>query len=385
MRQTLGRTRIRIVFCIDSFRVGGTELNAVRTAESLDSTRFDLAVVHLQATGPLRARYEALGIKMYHMPITNLYSPVTAIQGARFGRLLRRVNVDIVHTHDLYTNIFAAPWARLLGKCRVISSRRWWFDAPRAGLSTVNRWSYKFADRVLANSPGVAQLLRSERVPAQKIVEVPNFLEESAFHSQDEASRLAIRRRWGVADGAFVVGIVARLTPVKNHALLLQAASLLDSRFSFVLIGGGPSRGVLEQQCQKLGISRRVHFIGEVLSEHNLHQYFDISVLCSRSEGFPNSIIEAMAVARPVIATSVGGVPDVVNYETGVLIDDNSPDQLAAALRLLESDAALRSTLGQSGQQSVRSNFHQKIVMEKLSALYSDVAGTMGLRHSQVL
>src|ERR1700682_188698 len=109
--------RIRVAYCLDSFAIGGTELNAVRTAEALDPDRIELCIFHLQTHGPLRSRYERLGVPMTHMPIPNLYSPRTAVQGMRLVRLLRRENVDVVHSHDVYCNIFAVPWARTFSGC----------------------------------------------------------------------------------------------------------------------------------------------------------------------------------------------------------------------------------------------------------------------------
>src|SRR5580704_471311 len=123
-------SRIRIGYCIDSLAVGGTELNAIRTLEAFDREQFEFTVFHLHRDGALRARYEALGVRMVHLPISRLYAPRTARQGWRFARLLRHYAVQVVHTHDLYTNILAVPWARLAGR-RVIASRRWLYDAPR--------------------------------------------------------------------------------------------------------------------------------------------------------------------------------------------------------------------------------------------------------------
>ena len=373
---------LRIAFCIDSFGIGGTELNAVRTAEALDPERFELCVIHLQPDGPLWKRYEKLGLRMVHFPIPNLYSPRTALQGMRLARLLGSWGADVVHTHDIYTNIFVAPWARCMSRSKVLTSRRWLYEAPRARLVQVNRWSYLFSHGVLANSSRVAELLSGEeRVPQGKIVEIPNFLEERAFELVDEESRIAQRSAWGLPEDAFVIGIVARLAPVKNHSMLLRAASRLNSRFHLVLIGDGPSRSELEELSQKLGIASRVHFAGEVFPQLNPHQFFDVSVLCSISEGFPNTVIEAMASARPVVATAVGGVVDVVkNNETGILLPPDGEMQLTEALRLLEADPLLRARLGKAGQTMVRGSFHQKVVIEKLSALYESLASKKNLQ-----
>jgi glycosyltransferase involved in cell wall biosynthesis len=371
---TLSRA-IRVGYCIDSFDIGGTELNAVRTVEALNRQRFQVTVFHLHETGPLRARYEALGLKLLHLPIGPLYTPRTAAQGVRLLRLLRREGIEVVHTHDLYTNIFAAPWARLAG-CRVIASRRWLDATPRAGLVPLNRWSYRFAHRVVVNSSVVARLMiDTERVPAARVLELPNFLEELAFNHVPVEVRSARRRSWGVPLGAFVIGTVARLAPVKNHALVLRALQRLDEDVHLVLIGEGPSRRALEELAKELRVDRRVHFTGQLVETENLHQFFDVSVLCSRSEGFPNAVIEALAAGCPVVATPVGGVPEVIiDRQTGLLVPVDQPDALAASVRELRRDTGLRERLGEAGPACVRSRYHQTVVIAQLEALYQSLA-----------
>lgn len=366
---------IRIAYCIDSFGIGGTELNAVRSLEALDRDRFDVTVFHLQKDGPIRTRYEALGVAMVHVPISRIYTPATAAQGLRLARMIRRRGILVAHTHDIYTNIFAAPWASVLGGSRVIASRRWAYEAPRPGLIPLNRWSYRFATRILANSPTVVRLLTGEeRLPLRKIVELPNFLEERAFARVDPEARLARRRGWGIPDGAFVVGTVARLVPVKNHALLLQAARLLDPDVHIVLVGDGPERVHLEQLARDLEIQPRVHFAGEVISPVNLHQLLDVSVLCSLSEGFPNAVIEALAAERPVIATGVGGIGDIIaDGETGLLVPAHEPQSLAERIRVLRADPRLGERLAREGLARVRARYHQSTVIARLQALYAEL------------
>ena len=369
------RRRIRLAYCLDSFAIGGTELNAVRTAEALDEARFELRIFYLQDRGPLRSRYQRLGVQMTHVPIPNLYSIRTAIQGVRLAQVLQREEVDVVHSHDVYCNIFVAPWTRALSSCSIIASRRWRV-ASRPRLALLNRWCSSFAHRILVNSSSVVELVvREEGVPRRKIVEIPNFLTDDAFELMDEAARMQQRRIWGVPDGAFAIGIVARLSPVKNHVLLVRAVAQLDARFHLVVIGDGPLRIQLEELAIRLQIEARVHFVGEVLSVHNLHQYLDASVLCSLSEGFPNSVIEAMAAGRPVVATPVGGVPDaVVDGVTGLFIRPDDPAKLVDALKLLEANPSLRRRLGDAGREAVRMNFRRSIVIAKLSELYEALA-----------
>src|SRR6516162_5133521 len=372
---------VRVGYCIDSFEIGGTELNAVRTVEALDRQRFQVTVFHLHETGPLRARYEALGLQLLHLPIGRLYSPRTAAQGVRFLRPLRRERIEVVHTHDPYTNIFAAPWARLAG-CRLIASRRWLDAVPRPGLVPLNRCSYRFAHRVVVNSSVVARLMiDTERVPAARVIELPNFLEECAFHHVAAHVRAARRYSWGVPQGAFLIGMVARLAPVKNHAMMLHALQCLDDAVHLVLIGAGPSRRALEDLATDLHIERRVHFAGQLVEAENLHQFFDASVLCSRSEGFPNVVIEALAAGCPVVATPVGGVPEVIiDRQTGLLVPIDQPEALAASVRELRRDAALRRRLSEAGAACARARYHQTIVIARLEALYQNLARESGER-----
>jgi len=370
---------VRVGYCVDSFEIGGTELNAIRTVEALDRRRFQVTVFHLHETGPLRARYEALGLRLLHLPIGRLYSPRTAGQGVRFLRLLRHEGIEVVHTHDLYTNIFATPWARLAG-CRVIASRRWLDASPRAGLLPLNRCSYRFAHRVVVNSSVVARLMiDTERVPAARVVELPNFLEERAFHHVAAEERSARRYSWGVPQGAFVIGTVARLAPVKNHGMVLRALQRLDEDVHLVLIGAGPSRRALEELAMELHIDRRVHFTGQLVGAENLHQFFDVSVLCSHSEGFPNAVIEALAAGCPVVATPVGGVPEVISdHQTGLLVSIDQPDALAASVQELRADTALRKRLSEAGLARARGKYHQTLVIARLEALYLELARAAG-------
>ena len=368
---------VKVAFCLDSFEIGGTELNAVRTAEALDPKRIELSIFHLQTHGPLRSRYERLGVRMTHVPISNLYSPRTATQGIRLARMLRDAKVDVVHSHDIYCNIFVVPWARIFTQCLTIASRRWSYYAPRAGLAGINRLSARFAHHILANSSGVADVLAVEEgVPRKKIIEIPNFLEANAFVAVSPADRAAQRLAWGLPDGAFAIGIVARLRPVKNHVLLFKAAAQLDDQFHLMIIGDGPLRAELENLARALGIESRVHFAGEVIPDHNLHQFLDVSVLCSLSEGFPNAVIEAMAAVVPVVATPVGGVIDAVtDGVTGILVPLDDPTSLAKLLRKLESNSVLRAGLGSAGRDAAHAKFSQEIVIEKLSLLYEMLAG----------
>jgi glycosyltransferase involved in cell wall biosynthesis len=372
-RRSIPAKRIRVAFCIDNMGIGGTELNALRTAERLDASRFDISVVCLQEGGPLLERYENRGIPVLTLPLRRLHGLTALRQGVRFARHLVRHRIDIVHSHDVYNNIFATAWARLARTPVVIASRRWWDDVPRAALRVVNRRAYRFADCVITNSRTVADLLvRDDHVRADRVAVIANFVDDSTFAPATVDN--ALRTELGVPVGSLVVGCVAGLRPVKDHETLIAAIARLRSSWPslrLVLIGDGPTRPALERLAQCLGVRHIVHFAGWRPNEPNLHGLFDVSVLCSLSEAFPNSIVEAMAAGRPVVATRVGGVVDAVaDGETGLLVPPRQPAALAAAIEQLLTQPERRRAMGAAAARRARAQYHARLVLPSLESLY---------------
>jgi glycosyltransferase involved in cell wall biosynthesis len=372
---------IRVVYCIDNMQLGGTELNAVRTAERLDRSRFSVSVVCLRDTGPLMERYAAAGIPVHAFPMSSLWGYSALRQGLRLWRLLRAQRAEVVHSHDAYTSVYGTLWARLAGVRGVIASRRSWHSPHLQGrIMQANRLAYRIADRVIGNSPSVARLVETEGgVPSSRVVTIPNFLDAQAFDAIPAEERARLFRALAVPDDAFVVGIVARLTPVKDHGTLLRAIAILRTRIPqlhAILVGDGPERERVVALSAELGVSDIVHLAGEQPPVPNLHGLFDVSVLSSTSEAFPNSILEAMAASRPVVATDVGGNADAVREGlTGLLVPAASPEALADAIGRLYADPSLRTALGTAGRAAALSGYGASAVIAQVESLYQELAG----------
>ena len=372
---------IRVVYCIDNMQVGGTELNAVRTAERLDRRRFSISVVCIRDSGPLMARYKDAGITVHSFPMTSLMGPGALQQAVRLVRLFQSERTDIVHSHDAYTSVFATLCARIAGVRGVIASRRSWYSPHLQGrILRANRVAYRFAHRVVGNSPSVSRLVESEGgVSASRIVTIPNFLDEESFEPLPAPERRRMLGELGVPEGAFVVGIIARLSPVKDHGPLLRAIASLRDRIPAVhcvLVGDGPEHASIEALASTLGIRDIVHLAGERTQPPNLHGLFDVSVLCSTTEAFPNSVLEAMAAARPVVATDVGGTPDAVHEgTTGLLVRPSDPSRLADAILRLYQEPALRAKLGNAARAAARAGYSADAVIGQVEALYTRLAG----------
>jgi glycosyltransferase involved in cell wall biosynthesis len=373
---------VHVAYCLDSMAAsGGTEMNAVRTAEALDRSRVRLTVFAMRPDGPMRARYEAAGVPVVATPpVSTLVAVRTARQAWRLARQFREAGVDVVHCHDVYTNWFAGVAARLAGVPLLTSKR--WIGGQRRHLQ-LGRVAYRLSARVLANSDGVARTLTTEDgVPPQRVVVVPNFVEDAAFAALPDAARRRMLETWGVPQGGPVVGCVARLRSEKGQATLLRAAARVRDRHPdlvVVLVGDGPEEPALRALATELGLAARVCFAGHQPNRPNPHQLFDVSVLASDHEGFPNTLVEAMAAARPTVASNVGGVPDaVLDGETGLLVPAGDPAALAGALARVLSDPAWAAGMGAHGRAVARERFTPERVTSRLTRLYAELAGHPG-------
>ena len=370
---------LRVAFCLDSLDTGGTELNAVRTAERFDPARVQVEFFVLSARGALLPRVRDAGIPLHEIPVRGVASARTFRLAAAFAARLRRERFDVVHSHDIYNNMIVVPWARMAGLPLVIASRRWWTETNHPLHSRLNRWSYRFAHRVLANSESVGRLVVAEGIDPRKVVVVPNFVDDAAFAPPDAPSLAAMRHELGLAAVDEAVGVVANLHAIKDHATLLRAVALLlpvHPRLRLVLVGDGVERERLVGLAASLGITQRVVFAGRRPHQPSPQWAFALAVLSSRGEGFPNAIVEAMAARRPLVATSVGGVPDVVVHgETGLLVPPADPARLAEAIGQLLNDPQQAKAMGEAGATRARELFHAARVVDRLQDVYEQALG----------
>jgi glycosyltransferase involved in cell wall biosynthesis len=377
MAPTAGR--IRVVHVLDNLNTGGTELNAVRTAERLDRDRFDIQFLCLQPEGPLRQRLDAAGIQVRGIHLTSFLGPGALRRVLEIRSIVRGERIDIVHAHDPYANVLAAPAVRLARRGAVIASQRWWRSVHSGRVRAANRLAYRFAHRVLANSPSVGELVvRDEGVPREKLVVIPNFVDDAAFTPLSAQRHADLRRQAGLSPGDVAIGVVANLYPVKDHATLVRAAARLAHRIPnarFVLVGEGSEREAIAAQAAAAGIADLILLPGRMPHEPGLPGIFDVAVLTSIEEGFPNFVVESMAAGRPVVATDVGGVADaVIQGETGILAPAGDDAAIARALEELLSDPGLRARFGAAGSSRARSQYHVGVVMSALTGLYLDLA-----------
>ena len=371
---------VRVTFCLTSLIVGGTELNAVRTAEGLDRKRFHLTVVALSDEGPLLERYRAAGYDVRVFDTPSFYSPKTIPEMRKLVRFLKENRTQVLHAHSIYANVIGVTAGRLAGVPCIISSRRWWKRGVSPALNTGNHVADRLAHRVLANSQGVARLVEADGIAPSRVAVIPNFVDAQGFEMPTSEALTTLRAQLGLHPGEKALGVVARLAGVKDHRNLVEAFSrIANDHPDWVLsiVGDGVEREALELQVQNQGLGDRVRFAGSMPHQPSPHHAFELSVLNSISEGFPNSLVEAMAARRAVVATDVGGNPDAVeDGVTGLLVAPQNPGELARALSRLMGDDVARERMGKAGYETARSRFSRNDVLGRLEALYHEVLGT---------
>lgn len=325
--------------------------------------------------GTLVDRFAASGVHLVQVPSRSLTHPAIVNTVRQLADVIRKADAEIVHAHDVYANILAVPAARTARAPAIISSRRWWKATPRRVHRILNRISYAMSDATVANAQSVASMLVSdERLSRRKVHVIPNIIDESLLEPAAPTDRATIREELGISQDALAIMCVARLVPIKNHRMLLNAFS--DAlrevpELQLALVGGGELQQTLEDLAKELGIADKVIFAGERHGAARCFRAADIAVLTSFSEGMPNSLLEAMACGLPVISTAVGGAVDLVMPgETGILVTSDDVPGLSRAIVTLASDSNARRRYGVAGSEMIRSGHTAESVMSRTEEVY---------------
>jgi L-malate glycosyltransferase len=334
-----------VVFMLNSFDVGGTERQMVELVKRLDPTRFRAHVGCFHARGPLLAELPT-DVPVREFPVHGFGRPGAIGQFFAFASWCRHIGAELVHTCDLYANIFGLPAAALAGVPVRVANRREILTGDKTPTQLrAQQLAYRAAHAVVANSAAARDQLEREHVPASRLRLIPNGLDPARF--TPAAPRDALRH----------IVTVANLRAEKGHDVLLAAAPRIlaqhpDATFTFA--GEGSRRDALETLTRALGLADRVHFLGECRDVAPVLAEADLFVLPSQSEAFPNAVIEAMAAGLPVVATDVGGIPEVVRSdETGVLVPPGDAEALADAVISLMDRPAHAAALGRAARSTV--------------------------------
>lgn len=305
-----------------------------------------------------------------HSPITIAY---------RLAKMFHQIGPDIVHTHKYKDSILGSIVARCMGVPHVVRVVHG-MPEPFRGLKNLKMAGYTLADRfvtsrlidrVVAVSSDIEKVL-AQTYGADRVVCVHNGIDLEAVHVTMQRSEK--RKEWQIDDTTVLIGTVGRLVPVKGHAILLEALRILrnlNQNVTLIFVGDGPLRGHLEAEVKRLGLKQSVRFAGHQEQSYDFINMMDIFVLPSLHEGIPMVLLEALALKRPIIASRVGGIPEVVSHgQSGMLVSPANADELAAGLRDMVQDRAKATAFGIAGRSQVEQEFNASIMANRTATMY---------------
>ena len=314
--------------------------------------------------GPLEAPLRAAGVQVTVLDRTGRVSPAAL---ARSWALARRS--DLIHSHKFPSSAWAALLARAARVPLVTHDHNWSAGRSR-GRSLVNRVVDRpTAHRMLCVSRSVARALAEEGVPPRKIE-----VAENGVHLQTPATREEARRRLGLNGSELVVGSVAALRPEKAHELLLEAVALLRSEgrpVRLCLVGSGPRADELpEPRVPPRDRAARSTWAGQRPDAPSLVAAFDVAVICSRWEGLPLAALEALAAEVPLVATAVGGLPELLSGGAGFLVDSPDAGLLAGSIAAVMDDPGEARARARRGRLRVEERHGLDQAIRRVEAVY---------------
>jgi glycosyltransferase involved in cell wall biosynthesis len=382
------RRRLRVLRVITRLNIGGPALHAALLSSRLDTDRFE-TLLAAGIEGPTEGSMVDLGRTADGLRlrrVSHLGREIAPSDDLRaIGELIsicREFKPDILHTHLSKAGTVGRLAARLSGVRVVVHTfhgtvfRNYFGPVKTRAFINIERALARLSTRLVAITPSQKRELITLGIGDQrKVVEIPLGLDLQRF--LEPFDRSAARSYLGLPADAPIVTLVARLVPIKNVSLFLKAIAKTDSRVVAVIVGDGEQRSLLEGEAAQLAIANRCRFLGWQSDVRAVYAAADVVALSSLNEGSPVSLIEAMAAGRPVVATAVGGVPDVVrDGESGLLVPSQDADALANAITDLLRDEQQRERLGRAGRSAAYPRYDVQRLLEDVAAMYQSLAKT---------
>jgi glycosyltransferase involved in cell wall biosynthesis len=365
--------RKRVLHVLFHGGLGGCESLCLDLVRHLDAARWDSEVVFLsEEGGPVLDRLKEMGTRI-HVCAYERRERLSFVR--RFARLCRAVRPDVVLTHSFGLHLFVAMGARLAGVKRVLVSVQ---NPPPNGTALrrktalLAQLSRPFVDRELACSNYVSdKVVGQYRLPRRRVSVLWNWCDTEAIAAR------AGRAREARTDDGPTIGIVARLDPIKDHAMVLRAFQLFRREYSGArlrLIGDGPTRAKLEEMAGDLNLGDSVEFAGARTDVPEQVGQLDIFVYATTaSEGFGIVLAEAMAAGVPIVATDCGPCAEVLDDgRAGLLVSPGDPEALAEGLKTLWEDAGLRQRLAANALRTAHARYSVKRAVENLETYLNE-------------
>jgi len=376
---TAGRP-LQVLHLRDTYEIGGPGKTIIETYKAINTERFQMqlgvfSTKSENADTPFVTAARECGMPVHVLRGYNQYDP-RLITG--LVTLTEALSIDLVHAHEVKSDVITYLAARL-HRLPIVTTLHGWIGngVKQRALIALDKRVVRRFDRVIAVSVQIERELRAARVPPSRIRLLHNAIVVERYRRTGQRGALA--EKVGRPVPGPVIASIGRLSPEKGHADLVDAIGIvhgLGHKLSLVLIGDGPERPKLIQRVRALGVENFVHMPGYIHEPQRMFEEIDLMVLPSHTEGLPNAALEALLMEVPVLATRVGGTPEVItDGETGRLVSARSPEKLAAAI--LEFLACPDDWKGMAirGKEVVKANFNFHSRTRKLEKIYGELAG----------
>lgn len=360
---------IPLLYLNHSMEVGGIETLIYDLLSRLKQKGFLPSVCVFSGGGSLEEKVKASGVQVYCL---NKREGIDFRLPLRLRRILKKEGTKILHTHNFFAWLYGAVAARGIKGLRHIHTEHSNVDKKRR--ATAERVLSHITDMIVCVSEAVRQsMIENQSILPHRVAVIHNGVDVERFYP-DHEKRIATRAKVGIKRNAPVVGIVARLAPIKNHGSLVKAFFRLSEDIpaaALIIVGDGELKDKLMRQANDMNLSKRVLFLGERHDIPELLNAMDVFVLPSLSEGHNITLLEAMATGLPVVATSVGGNAEVVlDGITGFLVPPNKHEMLSEKIEILLRDENLRSQMGKRSRVRIVEYFNMQKMINTYQGLY---------------
>lgn len=365
---------VRLLYLIVTLPVGGAEEHLLSLVRNLDHERFSPLVCCIGKSGPIGKEIENTGGRVIELGKLE--------RGGYDGKIvsllvdtIRRERVGLIHSHLYHANFYGRLAASRAG-VPVVCSIHNTYVRPKAHRRIINWWLARRTPVIIAGSEAIKNdILRYDGVPSGTVRVIPYGVDVEKFDIP--LSRNEARKKLGFSADRFLVGTVGRLEEQKGQSYLVEAAAMLRREglnISLLLIGSGREEKRLRDLVAREGIAEEVLFLGTRRDLPDLFRAMDVFVLSSLWEGLPLALLSAMASGVPVVATPVGGIPEVIrDGVNGFLVPPADAGALAAALRRVREDPGRASTFGEAGAETVRSGYSHRGNAQNVMEIYDEV------------
>ena len=362
----------RICYVIPSLSLGGSERQLTELVRGL-SADHEIVVVCTRHDGALAGDVRRAGAEIVVLDTGTAWNPAMFW---KLRRVFRNRRPDIVHSFLFGFDLAANLAARREGVPVVVSSRRELASWMQRRHRMMQDWANRYVDRVVANSQAVADYVRTHETLDHALVRIiTNGIRPETFACKTERQHLLLRYR--IPFYRHIVGLVANFSPIKDHGLFVRAAEILIKRradIHFLMVGSGPLVEDVNRMIAARGLESCFTRVATVAEIRDLYALMDVVVLCSKSEGFPNAVMEAMAAGRPIVAANVGGVPELIqDGATGRLVSSRRPEDFADAIENTLSQRGEAAAMAVQASVFVRESLSVDAMVEQYRALYEEL------------